>query len=119
MSTLIQLKRTTSPSTIPSLGELSLGELAINLYGGDIYFEATGSNYGVQRVFTTTPNTGSFILSGSIRIDGNGTFIDKNGVESFKIKKDGYITLTPTSSLPPNPESGSMVIVDDKFYIFV
>lgn len=119
MSTLIQIKRTTSPTTIPSLGELSLGELAINLDKGDIFFESTGSNYGVQRVFTTTPNTGSFILSGSIRIDGDGTFLDVNGVESFKIKNEGYITLTPTSSLPPSPESGSMVVVDDKFYIFI
>lgn len=116
---IIQIKRTTTPTTIPSLGELSLGELAINLDKGDIFFEGTGSNYGIQRIFTTTPNTGSLVMSGSIRIDGDGTFLDVNGIESFKIKKEGYIVLTPTGSLPQSPESGSIVISGSKMYVFM
>lgn len=119
MSTIIQLKRSTTPSSIPNLGELQLGELAINLSKGDIFFEATGSNQGVHSIFTTTPNTGSLIISGAMSLKGDATFVSEANDITFTITNEGYINLGDVAALPSGVTSGSIAHYSGSIYIYI
>ena len=69
MASTIQLKRSAQSGKVPDTGSLNLGELAINTYDGKIYFKKSGSVESVESVLTTNS-----VVTGSIRLDGTGSF---------------------------------------------
>jgi len=69
MASTIQLKRSAQTGKVPDTGSLNLGELAINTYDGKIYFKKSGSVESVESVLTTNS-----VVTGSIRLDGTGSF---------------------------------------------
>jgi hypothetical protein len=69
MSSIVQLKRSALSGKVPGTGSLNLGELAVNTYDGKIYFKKSGSIESVESVLTTNS-----IVTGSIRLEGTGSF---------------------------------------------
>ena len=64
MAVKIELKRSAVPGKIPTVGQLDLGELAINTYDGTVYLK---QDNGVQSIIqlATTAGSGSVIASAS------------------------------------------------------
>ena len=69
MSQIVQLKRSALSGKVPDTGSLNLGELAVNTYDGKIYFKKSGSIESIESVLTTNS-----IVTGSIRLEGTGSF---------------------------------------------
>ena len=76
MASIIRLKRTTTPGSVPTTSDLSLGELAINVHDGKVFLRRSGSVDDVREILTNE-FTGSLGVSGSITAtefigDGSG-----------------------------------------------
>ena len=67
MANTILIKRSSTPAAVPTTGNLSLGELAINTYDGKLY---TKIDSGTPSIFELTQNQ-TISLSGNV--SGSGT----------------------------------------------
>jgi len=79
MAQVVKLKRSSVANKVPTIADLSLGELAMNTNDGKVYFEKSGSSVSVQTVLTTdSQTTGSIELTGAVtasRFSGDGSDI--------------------------------------------
>ena len=67
MSNKIKLKRSSSPSSVPQLVDLSLGELAVNTFDGKIFFKKDDGSESIGSIVTTNAQiTGSIELIGAV-----------------------------------------------------
>ena len=76
MASIIRLKRTTTPGSVPTTSDLSLGELAINVHDGKVFLRRSGSVDDVREILTNE-FTGSVNITGSVTAtefigDGSG-----------------------------------------------
>ena len=76
MAQIIRLKRSTTAGSVPSTSDLSVGEIAINVYDGKVFLRRSGSVDDVREV-VTNEYTGSVNITGSVTAtefvgDGSG-----------------------------------------------
>lgn len=87
MAVKIELKRSAVPGKIPTVGQLDLGELAINTYDGTVYFKQdTGVTQSIVQL-TTTAGSGSSVASASYATyaatAGTATYATAAGTANF------------------------------------
>ena len=116
MATLIQFKRSSTQSATPGVGDLSLGELAVNTYHGRFYTEKNDGSAAVVEVGSnpaslTVNDAFSFPTSdGSqnqiLQTNGSGTvsWVDQpsSGVQTFT-----YTISSTGTSITGNDDNGS------------
>jgi hypothetical protein len=69
MAITLKLKRTVTPSLVPTTSQLTNGELALNVFDGKLFFEKDNGTQSIVEVCNTTGSTFSGILnatSGSV-----------------------------------------------------
>ena len=76
MAQIIRLKRSTTAGSAPTTSDLSIGELAINVYDGKVFLRRSGSVDDIRQVLTNE-YTGSVNITGSVTAtefigDGSG-----------------------------------------------
>tara|TARA_B100000902_G_scaffold147664_1_gene144542 strand:- start:3444 stop:4073 length:630 start_codon:yes stop_codon:yes gene_type:complete len=76
MAQIIRLKRSTTAGSAPTTSDLSIGELAINVYDGKVFLRRSGSVDDIRTVLTNE-YTGSVNITGSVTAtefigDGSG-----------------------------------------------
>jgi len=116
MATLIQFKRSSTQSALPGIGDLSLGELAVNTYHGRFYTEKNDGSAAVVEVgsnpasltvndafsFPTSDGSSNQIL----KTDGSGTLSwsdqPSSGVQTFT-----YTISSTGTSITGNDDNGN------------
>jgi len=96
MATLIQFKRSSTQSAVPSTGDLSLGELAVNTYHGRFYTE---KNDGTAAVVEVGSNPSSLTVNDAF------TFPTSDGSSNQILQTNG----SGTVSWADQPSSGITV----------
>ena len=92
MAQTIKLKRSATEGKVPSTGNLSLGEIAINTYDGRIFLKKNDGSDSIQHIIVTNS-----VTTGSINL--NGSFTASNGIlVSNDIMPDTDNTLSLGSS---------------------
>lgn len=86
MAQTIVLRRSAQPGKIPDTGSLNLGELAINTYDGKIFFAKSGSSNTIEQIITTDA-----AASGSIIINGTGSFDELNVTKDIQVNNSLYV----------------------------
>lgn len=66
MAQIIKLKRSTTAGSVPTTGDLSIGELAINVADGKVFLRRSGSFGDTVQELVGNVYTGSVDISGSI-----------------------------------------------------
>jgi len=66
MAQIIKLKRSTTPGSVPTTGDLSIGELAINVSDGKVFLRRSGSLGDNVQTLISDIHTGSIDISGSV-----------------------------------------------------
>jgi len=66
MAQIIKLKRSTTPGSVPTTGDLSIGELAINVADGKVFLRRSGSLGDTVQELVGNVYTGSVEISGSV-----------------------------------------------------
>jgi hypothetical protein len=96
LSNKIKLKRSSSPSSVPQLVDLSLGELAVNTFDGKIFFKKDDGSESIGSIVTTNAQ-----ITGSIELIGDVTassFLGSNAELNSLSVTDNIITNAVTAS---------------------
>ena len=119
MATVITFKKSSTQNAVPSLSDLSLGELAVNTYHGRFYTE---KNDGSAAIVEVGSNPASFTINDAITFptsdgsseqtlvtDGSGniTWADQSGGGSYGTGNTFTFTLTGTqTTISGNDDDG-------------
>jgi len=101
---LVKLRRSATQSAIPTIGQLELGELALNTYDGKVYMkkDVGGTETIVQVGITNYPDsqTLSFGTDSDLVISHNGSnsIINQTGTGTLQIQVDESTVLDISSS---------------------
>ena len=91
MAQIIKLKRSTTPGSVPTTGDLSIGELAINVSDGKVFLRRSGSLGDTVQELVGNIYTGSLDISGSVTASyfvGDGSRLENITVDqSATIKR--------------------------------
>ena len=85
MATVITFKKSSTQNAVPSLSDLSLGELAVNTYHGRFYTE---KNDGSAAIVEVGSNPASFTINDAI------TFPTSDGTSDQTLVTDGSGNIT-------------------------
>ena len=130
MAQKITLKRSSTQSSVPSTGSLSLGELAVNTYDGKLFFKKTaGASTSIESIVTTNAEiTGSVNLTGAVTSSlslisnasptGNILTVRVGGNDKFSINNQGTPTINPSATLPTGA-TGSLAVSGSNFFVFL
>lgn len=66
MAQIIKLKRSTTPGSVPTTGDLSIGELAINVADGKVFLRKSGSLGDTVQELVSNNYSGSLNIEGAI-----------------------------------------------------
>jgi hypothetical protein len=126
----IQLKRSSTQSNVPSVNDLSLGELAVNTFDGKLFFkkDVSGTTSIEHIVTTNTQITGSVNLTGALTSSlslitnpspsGDLFTVRVNGVDKFNINSEGTLVIKPSIVLPTGA-TGSLAVSGSNFFIYL
>mgnify|MGYP006089880771 CR=1 FL=1 len=125
MATVITFKKSSTQNAVPSLSDLSLGELAVNTYHGRFYTE---KNDGSAAIVEVGSNPASFTINDAITFptsdgtsdqtlvtDGSGviTWADQSGGGSYGTGNTFTYTLTGTTTvISGNDDDGQALLYD-------
>jgi hypothetical protein len=118
MASIIRLKRTTTPGSVPTTSDLSLGELAINVHDGKVFLRRSGSVDDVREILTNE-FTGSLGVSGSITATefiGNGSGLTNLTVAQTATVKQSFTGTTWTVSHNLDTENPIVQAYDNDNY---
>lgn len=129
MSNKIKLKRSSSPSSVPQLVDLSLGELAVNTFDGKIFFKKDDGSESIGSIVTTNAQiTGSIELIGAVTSSlflinndspSSDIFLVKvGGNPKIKINQQGTFVINESATLP-TPETGAIVVSGSNFFVYL
>lgn len=129
MSNKIKLKRSSSPSSVPQLVDLSLGELAVNTFDGKIFFKKDDGSESIGSIVTTNAQiTGSIELTGDVTSSAflinndspsSDIFLVKvGGNPKIKINQQGTFVINESTTLP-TPETGAIVVSGSNFFVYL
>ena len=129
MANRIRLKRSDSNGNVPDVGNLSLGELAVNTYDGKLFFKKNNGSDSLESIVTTNAQiTGSVELTGAVTSSltliknqspsGDVFQINVGGTEKLKVNSDGTLIITPVSTLPTG-EEGALSVSGSNFFVYL
>ena len=129
MANRIRLKRSDSNGNVPDVGNLSLGELAVNTFDGKLFFKKNNGADSLESIVTTNAQiTGSVELTGAVTSSltliknqspsGDVFQINVGGTEKLKVNSDGTLIITPVSTLPTG-EEGALSISGSNFFVYL
>lgn len=87
MAQKILLKRSGVAGNRPTTGSLSVGELAINTYDGNVFLHKSGSVDTIEQIVVTNS-----ITSGSITLTQSGSFGELVVTQDANIQRDLYVS---------------------------
>ena len=125
----IRLKRTDTATRVPSLSDLTLGELAINTYDGKLFFLKNDGSDSIETIVTTNAEiTGSINLNGSMTssavIISNDSPIDNlflvkiSNDDRLKVNSEGTVVIGQSNILPTG-ENGAVAVSGSNFFIYL
>ena len=117
MST-VQLKRSATASKVPLVGDLQLGELALNTYDGRIFFKKDPGTPSIVTVVTTADSQtltnktlSAPVITGNITANGAvgsaGSVLASNGTSVFW-QSALYLTTNISDTAPLSPLNGDL-----------
>jgi len=142
MANRIRLKRSDSNGNVPEVGNLSLGELAVNTFDGKLFFKKNNGSDSLESIVTTNAQiTGSVELTGAvtssltlisnqspsgdvfqIKIGGsNKVTVDENGVlsvDKLTVRSNGDLKI-PTKESLSTGVPGDTAISESSFFIYL
>ncbi len=129
MANRIRLKRSNSNGNVPDVGNLSLGELAVNTFDGKLFFKKNNGADSLESIVTTNAQiTGSVELTGAVTSSltliknqspsGDVFQINVGGTEKLKVNSDGTLIITPVSTLPTG-EEGALSVSGSNFFVYL
>jgi len=92
MAQIIKLKRSLTPGAVPSTGDLSIGEMAINVSDGKVFLRRSGSLGDTVQTLISDVHTGSVDISGSV----TASFFKGDGSQLTNITVDQSATVKRT-----------------------
>ena len=125
MATVITFKKSSTQNAVPSLSDLSLGELAVNTYHGRFYTE---KNDGSAAIVEVGSNPASFTINDAITFptsdgtsdqtlvtDGSGviTWADQSGGGSYGTGNTFTYTLTGTTTVISGHDDDGQALLYD------
>jgi hypothetical protein len=125
----IKLKRSSVQSKVPSIGDLTLGELSVNTFDGKLFFKKNNGSDSIESIVTTNAQiTGSVELTGaltsSLSLIENDTpstnmFLVKiNGSDKVKVNSEGTFIIKESTTLPTG-EDGAISISGSNFFVYL
>jgi len=125
----IKLKRSGVESRVPTISDLTLGELAVNTYDGKLFFKKNNGSDSLESIVTTNAQiTGSIELTGAVTSSltlitnqspsGNVFQINVGGTEKLKVNSDGTLIITPVTTLPTG-QNGAYAVSGSNFFIYL
>jgi|TARA_B110000285_G_C15032513_1_gene567504 hypothetical protein len=125
----IKLKRSSVQSKVPSISDLTLGELSVNTFDGKLFFKKNNGSDSIESIVTTNAQiTGSVELTGaltsSLSLIENDTpstnmFLVKiNGSDKVKVNSEGTFIIKESATLPSG-ESGAISISGSNFFVYL
>ena len=125
----IKLKRSSVESKVPSVSDLTLGELAVNTYDGKLFFKKNNGSDTLESIVTTNAQiTGSVELTGAVTSSltlirnqspsGDVFQINVGGREKLKVNSDGTLIITPVTTLPTGA-NGAYAVSGSNFFIYL
>jgi len=93
MAQIIKLKRSTTPGSVPTTGDLSIAELAINVSDGKVFLRRSGSLGDTVQELVGNVYTGSVDISGSVTASyfvGDGSRLENITVDQAATVKRSF-----------------------------
>ena len=129
MSNKIKLKRSSSPSSVPQLVDLSLGELAVNTFDGKIFFKKDDGSESIGSIVTTNAQitrsieligavTSSLFLINNDSASSDIFLVKVGGNPKIKINQQGTFVINESATLP-TPETGAIVVSGSNFFVYL
>ena len=142
MAGKIRLKRSDTTGNVPTMGDLSLGELAVNTYDGKLFFKKNDGSDSLESIVTTNAQiTGSLEMTGAvtasltliqnqspgenvftIKIGGQDkVYVENDGtlnVARLNVKADGGLKV-PTKATLGTAVVGDTAVSESNFFIYL
>ena len=129
MANTIKLKRSSDSGNVPTAGNLSLGELAINTYDGKLFFKKNDGSDSIETIVTTNAQiTGSLEMTGAVTSsltlitnqspDGNMFTIRVGGEDKVTVNSEGTLIVKEVSTLPTG-EKGALSVSGSNFFVYL
>lgn len=129
MANTIKLKRSSDSGSVPTAGNLSLGELAINTYDGKLFFKKNDGSDSIETIVTTNAQiTGSLEMTGAVTSsltlitnsspEGNMFTIRVGGEDKVTVNSDGTLIVKEVSTLPTG-EKGALSVSGSNFFVYL
>jgi len=126
----IQLKKSNTQSKVPTIGDLSLGELAVNTFDGKLFFKKDVSGTtSIETIVTTNSQiTGSVNLAGALTSSlslisnlspsGDLFTVRVGGVDKVTVNSQGTLIIKPSVTLPTGT-NGSLAVSGSNFFVYL
>ncbi len=130
MAQKIQLKKSNTQSKVPTIGDLSLGELAVNTFDGKLFFKKDVSGTtSIETIVTTNSQiTGSVNLAGALTSSlslisnlspsGDLFTVRVGGVDKVTVNSQGTLIIKPSVTLPTGT-NGSLAVSGSNFFVYL
>jgi len=129
MAGKIRLKRSDTTGNVPTMGDLSLGELAVNTFDGKLFFKKNDGSDSLESIVTTNAQiTGSLEMTGAVTSSltliknqtpsGNVFTVNVGGEDKVTINSDGTLIVKEVATLPTG-EKGALSVSGSNFFVYL